>query len=109
MLDLEKKTCVPCKKGQPPLTELQAGWLAREVPGWTLPPGEPRLCREFRFADFGAAMKFVNEVADVAEAQGHHPDIQIHYNRVNLVLWTHAIEGLSENDFILAAKINALG
>jgi 4a-hydroxytetrahydrobiopterin dehydratase len=109
MMDLAKKTCAPCKKEQPPLTEDQARSLAQDVPGWTLPPGEPRLTREFKFADFVAAMRFVNQVADVAEKEGHHPDIQIHYNRVILVLWTHAIKGLSENDFILAAKIHALG
>ena len=66
------------------------------------------LARQFRFRDFVEAMKFVNRVADLAEEQGHHPDILIHWNTVDLVLWTHKIGGLHENDFILAAKIQKL-
>jgi len=107
-MDLAQKTCVPCKSGEPPLPEERARQLARDVPGWTLARGEPRLERQFKFSDFATAMKFVNKVADIAEKEDHHPDIQIHYDRVTLVLWTHAIGGLSENDFIVAAKINTL-
>lgn len=107
-MDLSKKTCVPCTQGEPALPEDRARELARDVPGWTLSWGEPRLQREFDFSDFAAALKFVNKVGRIAEKAGHHPDIHIHYNRVNLVLWTHAIGGLSENDFIVAAKINGL-
>jgi 4a-hydroxytetrahydrobiopterin dehydratase len=107
-MNLLRKTCVPCKKGAAPLSQDRARELAREVPGWTLSRKKPRLEREFRFADFAAAMKFVDKVARLAEKEGHHPDIQIHYDRVTLVLWTHAINGLSENDFIVAAKINTL-
>jgi 4a-hydroxytetrahydrobiopterin dehydratase len=105
---LAGKTCVPCKKGEPPLSPDRARELARETPGWSLVAEEPRLQREYRFEDFPKAIKFVTQVADLAEKQGHHPDIHIHYDRVKLVLWTHAIGGLSENDFILAAKINTL-
>ena len=67
-----------------------------------------RLKREFKFKDFIGAMKFVNRVADLAESEGHHPDFHIHYNKVLIELWTHAVGGLSENDFILAAKIDKL-
>jgi 4a-hydroxytetrahydrobiopterin dehydratase len=75
---------------------------------WALAENATRLMRRFEFADFRAAMEFVNRVADVAEEQGHHPDIAIHWNKVDLVLWTHKIAGLHENDFILAAKIDRL-
>jgi 4a-hydroxytetrahydrobiopterin dehydratase len=107
-MDLTKKTCVPCTKGQPALPPERARELAREVPGWALSATAPRLEREFKFPDFAKAMKFVDKVAELAEKEGHHPDFHIHYDRVTLVLWTHAIGGLSENDFIVAAKINTL-
>ena len=107
-MDLTKKKCIPCTKETPPLSEDRAKELARDVPGWTLDSGEPRLSREYKFPDFVSAMKFVDKVAVIAENEGHHPDIHIHYDRVKLVLWTHAIGGLSENDFIVAAKINTV-
>jgi 4a-hydroxytetrahydrobiopterin dehydratase len=107
-MDLTSKPCVPCSEGTPPLSEERAKELSRDVPGWTLAPGEPRLEREFTFPEFAPAIAFVHKVAQVAEKEGHHPDIHIHYNKVKLVLWTHSIGGLSENDFIVAAKINAL-
>ena len=75
---------------------------------WRLEENATRLSRRFEFRDFVEAMKFVNRVADLAEQQGHHPDIAIHWNKVDLVLWTHKIGGLHENDFILAAKVNRL-
>ena len=78
------------------------------VDGWRLEENATRLSRRFEFRDFVEAMKFVNRVADLAEQQGHHPDIAIHWNKVDLVLWTHKIGGLHENDFILAAKVNRL-
>lgn len=106
-MELTEKTCAPCRRGDPPLSEGQVRELAKEVPGWTLAAGEPKLRREFKFRDFAGAMAFVDTVAGIAEHEDHHPDIHIHYNRVRLELWTHAIGGLSENDFIVAAKINA--
>jgi 4a-hydroxytetrahydrobiopterin dehydratase len=78
------------------------------VPGWELQPDEQKLVRSFKFKDFKEAMAFVNRVADLAEAEGHHPDILISWNRVRLELTTHAIKGLSENDFIMAARIGEL-
>lgn len=106
MSDLTKKKCVPCEKGMPGLTPQAAKTLAAQVPKWKLRKDEPRLWREFTFKDFVRAMKFVNKVAEIAEAEGHHPDIHVHWNKVKLVLWTHATGGLSENDFIVAAKID---
>jgi 4a-hydroxytetrahydrobiopterin dehydratase len=84
----------------------EARRLMDQVPGWELE--ENKLARRFRFKDFAASMAFVNRVAELAEAEGHHPDIYISWNRVRLDLTTHAIKGLSQNDFIMAAKINEL-
>jgi len=105
---LTSKTCVPCRGGIPPLTEEKAREYASATPGWRLAERGTRLARLFEFAGFKTAMQFVNRVADVAEEEGHHPDIAIHWNKVELTLWTHKIGGLHENDFILAAKIDRL-
>jgi 4a-hydroxytetrahydrobiopterin dehydratase len=82
--------------------------MLANTPDWKLEEGGTRLVRRFEFEDFKKAIEFVNRVAEVAEEEGHHPDITIHWNRVDLVLWTHKIGGLHENDFILAAKVNRL-
>jgi len=105
-MDLTRKKCVPCEGGAPPMSDTQACSLIPQVPGWEL--RGVALERRFKFKDFRESMAFVNKVADLAEAEGHHPDIRISWNRVTLTLSTHAVKGLSENDFILAAKINAL-
>jgi 4a-hydroxytetrahydrobiopterin dehydratase len=105
---LSAKTCVPCRGGIPPLTEETAREYAAATPEWTLAEDGTRLFRRFEFKDFKAAMEFVNRVADLAEDEGHHPDIAIHWNKVELTLWTHKIGGLHENDFILAAKVDGL-
>lgn len=105
---LSAKSCVPCRGGVPPLTEAEARRLAEAVPAWALLENGTRLVRRFEFRDFRAAMEFVNRVADLAEAEGHHPDFEIHWNKVELTLWTHKIGGLHENDFILAAKVDRL-
>ncbi len=107
-MELAKKKCLPCEGGVKPLSAEAAGKLASEVPDWKVTVEPPRVSREFKFKDFKRAMKFVNRVADLAEEEGHHPDIHVHWNRVELVLWTHDIGGLSENDFIVAAKVDAL-
>jgi 4a-hydroxytetrahydrobiopterin dehydratase len=91
--------------GVPKLDHAEASRLLGQLTGWEL-RGD-RLTKNLRFADFRAAMAFLGRVADVAEAEGHHPDFCVHYNQVELTLWTHAVGGLSENDFILAAKIDA--
>jgi len=106
-MDLTKKHCVPCEGGMPPLDPDRVPNYLKYTPGWVSPDGK-KIMREFTLKDFKAAMGFVMKVAETAEAEGHHPDIYISYNLVRLKLSTHAINGLSENDFILAAKINAL-
>ena len=108
MEGLAGRHCQPCRGGVPPLSEEAARELAAGTPDWSLAAAATRLQRHFEFRDFVEAMKFVNRVADVAEAEGHHPDIAIHWNRVDLTLWTHKIGGLHENDFILAARVNRL-
>lgn len=104
---LAERKCVPCEGGVPPLSEQQAKALLAQVhEAWRLQQG--KLVRQFKFRNFREAMAFVNSVADISESEGHHPDIAISYNRVRLTLFTHAIKGLSDNDFIMAAKIDAL-
>ena len=105
-MDLTQKKCKPCEGNTPPLAEEQANELLKQIPGWEIKNGH--VFRQFKFKNFKEAIAFVNKVAEIAEAEGHHPDIAIHYNKVTIELWTHAVNGLSENDFILAAKINTI-
>lgn len=109
-MDLVKKKCVPCEGGEPTATDEEIERLLAQVPDWEAVTvgGVRRIVKTFRFHDFVSSIVFVNRVKDVAEAEGHHPDIHISWNAVRLESWTHAIKGLHENDFILAAKINAL-
>lgn len=108
MSDLTTKKCIPCEgKGIKPMSLEDAEKLVVEVVGWHL-HGSTKIIREFLFSDFAQAIAFVNKVAVIAESEGHHPNITIHYNKVILELYTHSIGGLHENDFILAAKINQL-
>ena len=104
--DLSKKKCVPCEGGTPPLTKEEIGQFQNKINNsWELIEGD-KIEREWKFEDFKETIEFVNKVADISEEEGHHPDISVHYNKVKLTLWTHAIGGLHENDFILASKIN---
>ena len=104
-MNLTKKKCIPCAKGTPPLkgTALQP-YLAL-TSNWKV-VAEHHLTREFLFKNFVEALEFVNKVGKLAEQEGHHPDIYLSWGKVAIELWTHKIDGLSENDFILAAKIN---
>ncbi|MBI2033189.1 MAG: 4a-hydroxytetrahydrobiopterin dehydratase [Candidatus Levybacteria bacterium] len=109
MNDLTQKHCIPCESGDPPVSEEKEEELKVQVPDWLLLRDiAHRLRRQFKFKNFKEAMAFVNKVAEVAEAEGHHPDIYIFYNKVQIDLFTHAVGGLSENDFIMAAKIDAV-
>jgi 4a-hydroxytetrahydrobiopterin dehydratase len=90
------------------LTADSAGENLRSLRGWEAQDGSTRIHRHYRFGDFKEAMRFVDALAVVAEGEGHHPDFHVHYNAVDVELWTHAIGGLSENDFIVAAKLDAL-
>jgi 4a-hydroxytetrahydrobiopterin dehydratase len=106
MEELAQRKCVPCEGGVPPLDELAARNYLRSLRGWDLVAGR-RIQKEYTFKDFARALAFVTRVGAIAEAEGHHPDILIHsWNRVRLEIFTHVIGGLSENDFILAAKID---
>jgi 4a-hydroxytetrahydrobiopterin dehydratase len=109
-MSLKDKRCVPCEGGTPSLDEAAIGKLLGQVSGWAVAPeaGQPRLRKGFKFVDFLAAMAFVDKMAAVAEEEAHHPDFCVHYSQVDVTLWTHAVGGLSENDFILAAKIDAI-
>ncbi len=106
MMDLVQKHCVPCEGGALPLMRDESAKLVEQTPGWTIAPDGLSLSREFTFKNFVEAMDFANKITPVAEAEGHHPDLSIGWGKVAVTLTTHAIGGLSENDFILAAKIN---
>ena len=108
MSKLLSKECVPCEGNVPPLGEKEIRKYLPEVPGWIISNSNKEISQEWKFKDFKRAMRFVNAVAMLAEFEGHHPDIHIWYNKVRLDLSTHAIKGLSVNDFILAAKINEI-
>ena len=102
--DLAAKHCGPCTAGTPPLAGEELERLLGQLRGWSATGGSKRLEKEYRFPDFKSALAFVNRVGELAEQEGHHPDIELGWGRVKLTLWTHSIGGLSENDFILAAK-----
>ena len=106
MDDLTKKACKACEGGVPPLTIKEIKNLLKLVPSWKV--DDVFLKRKFKFENFKKALEFVNEVGKIAEKEGHHPDINFGYGYVNIELTTHAIKGLSENDFILAAKIDKI-
>ncbi len=110
MTDLLSASCEPCRGGVPPLDPSQVAELLPEVPGWAVHDanGIPRLEREYTFPDFKSAMAFAVRVGDLAEEQGHHPDLHVAWGRVRVETWTHKIRGLHRNDFVLAAKIDAL-
>ena len=102
---LTEKKCEPCSGDTPPLKPEKIFRLHEKVPDWDVTSGR-KLVRKFELKDFVEAMAFVNKVAEIAEEEDHHPSITIDYKRVTFTIWTHAIDDLSENDFILAAKID---
>ena len=104
VMALAEKRCKPCKGETLPMSNEEANTLLNEITGWSLLDGH--LYKEFKFKDFMEAVGFVNKLAEIAEKEDHHPNITIQYNKVTIDLWTHAINGLSENDFILAAKMD---
>lgn len=104
---LTQKRCVPCEGGVPKLTREEAEGFLANLAGWQLTPDGIRIRREWRVKNFLAGIDFFHKVAEIAEAEGHHPDLHlVGYRNVAVEIWTHAIGGLSENDFILAAKID---
>jgi 4a-hydroxytetrahydrobiopterin dehydratase len=108
MTGLAKERCIPCHSGVNPLAEAEARALLAEVPHWRLAAEPSRIERGWRFKDFATALAFLEKVAAVAEASGHHPDIAFGWGYAAISLHTHAIRGLHRNDFILAARIDAL-
>ena len=107
MAELADKKCVPCRGGVPPLNGSEIDPLKKHVPGWEM-VNEHHLKKTFTFPDFQTALDFVNRVGAVAEQEGHHPDIYLTWGKVEITTWTHKIDGLTESDFILAAKIDRL-
>lgn len=105
MSDLASKTCVPCRGGVPPLKGKDLEGFLKQVPGWKAVK-EHHITKDFTFPDFAQALAFVNKVGAVAEEQGHHPDILLSWGKAEITTWTHKIDGLTESDFILAAKID---
>ena len=106
---LTQKKCKPCEGGVPKMTPEEVAEQIKEHPGWEVTHNGERIAREWTVKNFMAGLKFFNQVAEIAESEGHHPDLHIvGYRNVTIEIWTHAIGGLSENDFILAAKIDQL-
>ena len=101
--------CVPCEGGVPKLTHAEAVAHLQELSGWTLVSNPDRICKSWVVKNFMAGMKFLNAVAELAESEGHHPDVHLAgYRNLSVEIWTHAIGGLSLNDYILAARIDQL-
>ncbi|HUT61415.1 MAG TPA: 4a-hydroxytetrahydrobiopterin dehydratase [Phycisphaerae bacterium] len=107
MAGLSAKECVPCRGGVPPLTPEQIEPLLTQLDGWRVVDNH-HLTREYTFPDFLTALERVNRIGGLAEQQGHHPDIHLTWGKVRVDIWTHKIDGLTESDFILAAKIDHL-
>jgi 4a-hydroxytetrahydrobiopterin dehydratase len=105
---LEQRHCTPCRGGVPPLGEAAAARYLVDLPDWQLADDAKRISRDFRFKNFAQALAFVNEVGAIAEGEGHHPDVSFGWGYASITLQTHKIDGLHENDFILAAKIDAV-
>ncbi len=108
MPDLASKSCIPCRAGSPPLPAAEQARLLQQLDdGWTVAEGH-HLEAEFRFRNFSDALGFVNQIGTIAEEEGHHPDLELSWGRVGVKVLTHSIDGLTESDFVLAAKIDRL-
>ena len=109
MTELLKQKCVPCTGNLPPATEAEINTYKTQIPDWDLinEGGQLRLQRVYKFSDFQSAIAFTNAVGEIAEAEGHHPALLTEWGKVTVTWWTHAINGLHHNDFIMAAKTDA--
>ncbi len=108
IMDLTKKKCKPCEGGVPPLNPKEIAEFKKEISDdWSVEKNS-KIKKELLFVNYKATMDFVNKVAALAEEEGHHPVMHVFYAKVEIELWTHSINGLSENDFIMAAKIDRL-
>ena len=110
MNDLKELACVPCRGGEPPLSEVEIATLKPQLPNWEIIEvgGIQRLQRAFKFKDFNQALEFTNRVGELAEIEDHHPAILTEWGKVTVTWWTHKIKGLHRNDFIMAAKTDSL-
>ena len=108
MSGLAEKDCIPCKGGVPPLKGQPLAQLQQQLGSDWKVVNEHHLEREYKFKDFRQALDFTNKVGELAEAQGHHPDIFLAWGKVKLTIWTHKVDGLTESDFVLAAKADRL-
>jgi 4a-hydroxytetrahydrobiopterin dehydratase len=107
-MSLADQNCVPCRGGVPPLdAQAVASYLAQLAPGWEA-PNHHHLTKTFKFPDFKSALAYVNRVGAMAEEQGHHPDLHLAWGKVRVEIWTHKIDGLTESDFVFAAKCDKL-
>jgi 4a-hydroxytetrahydrobiopterin dehydratase len=104
-MGLAEKVCVPCRGGVPPLTAEEIKPLTAQVNNWSV-VNNHHIEKEFKFSNFKTALDFVNRVGEIAEEQAHHPDIYLAWGKAQVKIWTHKIDGLTESDFILAAKID---
>jgi len=107
-MDLSKKKCIPCEGGIAPLDTKEVAEYRKQIQAdWKITENK-KISREYSFVNYKHTMDFVNKVANLAEKEGHHPVMHVHYGKVFIELWTHSIDGLSENDFIMASKIERL-
>jgi 4a-hydroxytetrahydrobiopterin dehydratase len=107
MSELISRSCIPCRGEVLPLKGEQLKPLAEQIIGWSVVE-EHHLTKIFKFPDFAGALQFVNQVGEIAEREDHHPDVHLAWGKVQIDIWTHSVEGLTENDFILAAKIDTI-
>lgn len=107
MSELSERHCIPCRGGVPPLKGDEIKKLHAQLDGWEV-VNEHHLRKEYRFSNYAEALAHVNRISEIAEAEGHHPDICFGWGKVEVLIWTHKIDGLTESDFVLAAKIDAL-
>jgi 4a-hydroxytetrahydrobiopterin dehydratase len=107
MPELADEKCVPCKGEVPPMKGLELNRMMKQVPQWQA-VNEHHIVRIFTFPDFRQALNFVNKVGEIAEEQGHHPDILLAWGKAEITLWTHKIDGLTQSDLIMAAKIDRI-
>jgi 4a-hydroxytetrahydrobiopterin dehydratase len=105
--ELASKQCIPCRGGTPPLEGEALAGLSAQLPEWQVVEGR-RIERSFAFPNFKSALAFVNRIGEVAEQQGHHPDLYFGWGYVKAALYTHKIKGLTESDFVMGAKIDGL-
>lgn len=105
MSQLAEKNCVPCEGGVPPLPQDTRRELLAQLQGWEISDGH-HLRKIYSFSDFASALAWTNEIGEIAEEQGHHPDLELGWGYVNVSVWTHKIDGLTESDFVFAAKLD---